>query len=103
MAADLISILDHEDIKNPIIGIGHDWGTFPLSRLAMYYPERFLKYVFVSVPFRPPGSMMDVDAINKATEKELGYPMWEYWNFMTEEGAGKLLGDHVSLESLRGT
>ena len=96
MAADIISILDHEDIKDPIVGIGHDWGTFPLSRLAIYYPERFQKYVFVSVPFRPPGVMMDVHAINEATEKELGYPMCEYWLFFTEDGTGKLLGDHVS-------
>lgn len=94
MAADIIAILDHEDIKTPIVGIGHDWGTFPLSRLATYYPERFQKYAFVSVPYRPPGVMIDVHAINEATEKELGYPMLEYWLFCTEEGTDKLLADH---------
>lgn len=97
MASDIISVLDHENITSPIIGIAHDWGTFLLSRLAVYYPERFLKYVFVSVPFRPPGQIMDVHAINERTEKELGYPMCEYWIFLTEEGTGKLLGEHVSL------
>jgi hypothetical protein len=39
---------------------------------------------------------MDVQAINAATEKELGYPMFDYWYFFTEEGTSKLLGDHVS-------
>ena len=96
MSSNIISILDHEDIKSPIIGIAHDWGTYLLSRLSTYYPERFQKFVFVSVPFRPPGVMMDVHTVNRMTEKELGYPMCEYWLFFTEDDTGKFLGDHVS-------
>jgi pimeloyl-ACP methyl ester carboxylesterase len=96
MSSDIISMLDYEDIKSPIIGIAHDWGTYLLSRLSMYYPERFQKFVFVSVPFRPPGAMMDVHTVNRMTEKELGYPMCEYWLFFTEDDTGKFLGDHVS-------
>ena len=101
MASDIIAILNHEDINSPVIGIAHDWGTYLLSQLAVYYPERFQKYVFLSVPFRPPGIAMDVHAINAATKKELGYPMCAYWLFLTEEGTGKLLGDHVSLGQFR--
>lgn len=96
MAADIISILEHESVASPIIGIAHDWGTYLLSQLATYYSNRFQKFVFISVPFRPPGNMMDVHTVNQVTEKEMGYPMCEYWLFFTENGVGKLLGQHVS-------
>ena len=39
---------------------------------------------------------MDVHTVNRMTEKELGYPMCEYWLFFTEDDTGKFLGDHVS-------
>lgn len=95
MASDIVSILDHDNVISPLIGIAHDWGTYLLSQLAMYFSDRFEKLVFVSVPFRPPGIMMDVHTINKLTEKELGYPMCAYWLFLTENDTGKLLGRHV--------
>ena len=96
MSADIIQILDHERITGKVIAIGHDWGTYLLSQLAFRYPERFEKFVFLSVPYSPPGKAMDVEMINRVTEKSMGFEQFGYWLFLTEDGAGKVIGDHVS-------
>ena len=96
MSSDIIQILDHEKITGKIIAIGHDWGTYLLSQLAMRYEERFEKFVFMSAPYSPPGRAMDVQAINGVTRKSMGFEQFGYWMFLTEDGAGKVIGDHVS-------
>ena len=94
MSADIISILDHEGISGKVIGIAHDWGTYLLSQLAFRYPSRFEKFVFLSVPYSPPGRAMDVADVNKATKKRFGYEQFGYWLFLTEDGAGKVIGEN---------
>ncbi len=94
MSADIISILDHEGVTGRVIGIAHDWGTYLLSQLAFRYPERFEKFVFMSVPYSPPGREMDVEKINQQTRKKLGFEQFGYWLFLTEDGAGKLIGEN---------
>jgi soluble epoxide hydrolase / lipid-phosphate phosphatase len=55
MAKDLIELLDQEGVEK-VVGIGHDWGSLVLARMANYFPERFEAYVFLSVGYRvPPG------------------------------------------------
>jgi soluble epoxide hydrolase/lipid-phosphate phosphatase len=95
MSADIIAILDSEDITGPLIGIAHDWGTYLLSQLAARHQERFDKFVFLSVPFSPPGREMDVEQINRATKEKEGYEQFGYWLFLTQDGAGKIIGEHV--------
>ncbi len=68
MSADIISIMDHENITGKVIGISHDWGTYLMSQLVIYYPYRFEKYVFISAPHSPPGRAMDIHALNKVTK-----------------------------------
>ncbi|KAF4636031.1 hypothetical protein G7Y89_g2058 [Cudoniella acicularis] len=75
MAADIITILDHESLhsaNHEIVAIGHDWGTYLLSQLASRYPKRFSKFVFVSVPFQPPGKGIDITRVNAMTKRALG-------------------------------
>lgn len=94
MSADIIAILDHEKIAGRVIAIGHDWGTYLLSQLASRYPERFEKFVFISVPYSPPGRVMDVEMINKMTKGSMGFEQFGYWLFLTSDGAGKTISDH---------
>jgi soluble epoxide hydrolase/lipid-phosphate phosphatase len=98
MSADIISIMDHENISGKVIGISHDWGTYLMSQLAIYYPERFDKYVFMSAPHSPPGRAMDVHTLNRVTKKKNGYEQFGYWLFFTADRAGKTIGKHVSLK-----
>ena len=37
---------------------------------------------------------MDVAMINKATKRRMGFEQLGYWLFLTEDGAGKVIGDH---------
>lgn len=94
MSADIIAILDHEKITGRVIAIGHDWGTYLLSQLAFRYPERFEKFVFISVPYSTPGRAMDMEKINKATKRSMGFEQLGYWLFLTSDGAGKTISDH---------
>jgi soluble epoxide hydrolase/lipid-phosphate phosphatase len=95
MAADIVSILDNECLTK-VIGISHDWGTYLLSQLATWHEERFVKVVFMSVPFSPPGRKLDVRRINEATKRKYGYEQFGYQVFLASERAGKIIGDHVS-------
>lgn len=92
MAADRISILDHEGLKT-VVGVGHDWGTYLLSQLIIWNPERIERCVFVSVPFHVPGRKTDAKALNEKSKKALGFETLGYWMFLTAPGAGKIIGD----------
>jgi len=90
MAQDLIGFLDAYQIQQ-VIGVGHDWGSSFLSRLACYHPERFSKYAFLDVAYAPPRGRFSVDAVNEQSEKLLGYPVFGYWHFFNEPNAGELM------------
>ncbi|RFU29845.1 hypothetical protein B7463_g6489, partial [Scytalidium lignicola] len=90
MASDIIGILDHENITEQVIGISHDWGTYLLSQLAVYYGSRFRKYVFISSPYSPPGREVNVPAINQQMKSLLGYETMGYWLFFAEEGSDEI-------------
>lgn len=99
MAADMIAILDHEKVRK-VVGISHDWGTYLLSQIASWFPERLEKAVFFSVPFTPPGRGLDVRRINETTRRKKGFEQYGYQIFLASEGAGKIIGDHVSFPYL---
>jgi len=96
MASDIIAILDHEKIAT-VIGIGHDWGTYLLSSLAAWHESRVERLVFLSVGYSPPGKKLDVHGINRVTKEKLGYEIFGYQVFFSSEGAGEIIGRHVSL------
>lgn len=49
------------------------------SRLANYYPERFLAFGFVSVAYIPPSPDLDVGKLCQLTKEVLGYEEFGYW------------------------
>lgn len=91
MAADMISVLDHEGINN-VVGVGHDWGTYLLTHLILWYPERVERCVFVSVAFHVPGRKMDVQALNEMTRKAVGMRHWAIGCFLLLLVLARLLG-----------
>ncbi|KAF5345637.1 hypothetical protein D9758_015147 [Tetrapyrgos nigripes] len=50
---DIIDILDAENIEQAVV-VAHDWGSKTASRLANYFPERFLSYAFLAVGYITP-------------------------------------------------
>jgi soluble epoxide hydrolase / lipid-phosphate phosphatase len=97
MASDLVELLELEKIEN-IHLVGHDWGCFPASRLANYYPKRFLTVTFLDIPYRPPGQTFDLNAVNKITRDTMGFERFGYWYFFDKEEAGKLCAENVSMK-----
>ncbi|PVH73549.1 alpha/beta-hydrolase [Cadophora sp. DSE1049] len=94
MASEIMSIVDHEQISSPLIAIGHDWGTYLLSRLATFHGDRFEKFVFLSVAFGRPGVKVDVNAVNEKMKRRLGYEQLGYQVWFAEEEAGRVIGEN---------
>jgi soluble epoxide hydrolase/lipid-phosphate phosphatase len=98
MAAELNELLEHVKLEK-VHGVAHDWGSFLLSRLATYYPERLLSSSFLATAYREPGKSMNVDPVNVITKQKLGYEMYGYWKFFEREDAAQVVKDHVHLSS----
>lgn len=94
LASHIIELLDHEELGN-VIGVGHDWGSEILSRLAVYYRERFDKFAFVDVGYHAPTGFLDIDAFNAAGLEELGYMPLGYWYFFDRHDASSVIMEHV--------
>ncbi|KAJ7590104.1 alpha/beta-hydrolase [Mycena floridula] len=92
---DLIEILDSEKISKCIV-IGHDRGSKFVSRLANYYPERFIAFAFLAVvntlPSPQPAKFDDFLASTKAIA---GYELFGYWKFFSQKGADTIILDHM--------
>lgn len=54
-------------------------GSWVVSRLANYYPERFLAFAFISVAYGQPSPDLNVDQLNAMTKQVLGYEEFGYW------------------------
>ena len=74
-------------------------GSFLLSRLANYHPERFSAYAFIDHGYGAPGQSLTpavIQHINSSVQAKLGFSIFGYFLFFNEEDAPKLLDEHVS-------
>ncbi|KAH8101073.1 epoxide hydrolase [Cristinia sonorae] len=94
LTKDIVDILDVEGVKQAV-AVGHDWGAFIVSRLANFYPERFLAYATLCVPYVLPDPNYTYEGYVKKFEDLLGFNAIEYWDFFTQEGAAKLMEDKI--------
>ncbi|EKM56413.1 uncharacterized protein PHACADRAFT_118086 [Phanerochaete carnosa HHB-10118-sp] len=91
---DIIDVLDAEKIEG-VIAVGHDWGCQATSRLANYYPERILAYVFFALSFLQVLSPEESQMLQGFLKKQLGYETFGYWSFMSEPDAHEILLAHI--------
>ncbi|KAI5122578.1 hypothetical protein M0805_004795 [Coniferiporia weirii] len=94
MALDIVEILNNEKIGS-VVAVGHDWGSGLTSRLAVYYPERFLAFGFLAVSYTPPNPNFNYEELLATSEKALGYATVGYWSFFSEDDAHKVLEEHL--------
>jgi len=71
-------------------------GSFLMSRLANYFPERFISFAFLDVAYQAPSGPFSVEAINEITEKTCGYPIFGYWYFFNDPDAADMMNRDVS-------
>lgn len=53
MCQDIAEILDQLNLQRVLL-VGHDWGAAVAWRFALWFPERLLGLVTMSVPYFPP-------------------------------------------------
>ncbi|EIN10999.1 alpha/beta-hydrolase [Punctularia strigosozonata HHB-11173 SS5] len=53
LCEDLVALLDHIGVRKAVM-IGHDWGSFTVSRFALWHPDRIIALIQLSVPYTPP-------------------------------------------------
>lgn len=84
MSAHVAAILDAEGLAGrAVVGVGHDLGSWFLSRLCHLLPPRLTLagLVFLDVGYAPPGGRFDVEAINRATaDAATGEERFRYWD-----------------------
>ncbi|KDQ63387.1 hypothetical protein JAAARDRAFT_202842 [Jaapia argillacea MUCL 33604] len=91
---DIVTILDNEDVEKVVV-IGHDWGAKITSRLASYYPDRFLAFAFLAVGYLPPSPNLDIQQMLTQSKELLGYELFGYWNFFSSEGADRIIENNM--------
>ncbi|KAL2420052.1 hypothetical protein ABEF95_004121 [Exophiala dermatitidis] len=96
ISQDVVDILDHEDISDPVFGVGHDWGVTLLSRMEFYHPQRFAKLAFLTIGCSPLGQRFDLDTVNSMCEKMLGHALFGYIEFFTRDpNAVEIINSHL--------
>ncbi|KAJ7156541.1 Alpha/Beta hydrolase protein [Mycena crocata] len=77
MSADVIAIMDKENINSEVYAIGHDWGCALTSGLATFCPLRFAGFAFLAL-----GALA-------------GHECFGYWLWFKEDGTDKMIADHI--------
>ncbi|TCD71072.1 hypothetical protein EIP91_000164 [Steccherinum ochraceum] len=94
LCQDLVDILDAEDVKR-VVAIGHDWGSFVVSRIANYHPDRFAAFANLAVPYSAPNPNMNLEDVVGFMTQVLGYNPYGYWFFFNEDDAGDIMVAHL--------
>lgn len=71
-------------------------GSWITGRLANLYPEHFAAFGFLALSYFAPTPNFDLQQLLTATKETVGYELFGYWEFFSEEGADKLIEKHVS-------
>lgn len=72
-------------------------GAHVVSRFANFFPERFLAYATLSLPYHFPRTDFEVESFMASTREALGYEPFGYWYFFAEEGADKIIEENVRM------
>lgn len=100
MSGHIAAILDAEGLTGTgaggsVVGVGHDLGSWFLSRLYHFYPSRFVGLVFLDVGYAVPGDRFDVEMINRMTKEMTGEERFRYWDFFTDPDGVALMDRNV--------
>ncbi|KAG6876315.1 hypothetical protein C0992_000106 [Termitomyces sp. T32_za158] len=69
-------------------------GSAVVSRLANYYPDRFVAFAFLALGYFPPSSTKFADSYTQTSEI-VGRELFGYWYFLAEEGAPELIEKNI--------
>ncbi|KAI0832677.1 alpha/beta-hydrolase [Trametes gibbosa] len=89
IADDIAALMDFLQLPKAVI-IGHDWGSFMVSRFALWHPDRLLALVLMSVPYVPPSRTYA--SLEQIAEK---VPNWGYHLAFAEKGSSTKIEKHL--------
>ncbi|TFK30773.1 alpha/beta-hydrolase [Coprinopsis marcescibilis] len=93
LAKDLVEIVDAEAVAD-VVAIGHDWGSYVVSRVANHSQDRFRGFSFLAVGYAPPTGVT-VGQLREMTQKGLGYETLGYWEFFSAPEAPEIIKKHI--------
>ncbi|CAF0774546.1 unnamed protein product [Didymodactylos carnosus] len=93
MVNHLISLLDYSSLDKVFV-VSHDWGTLPASRFVLYYPERTLGLVLLSIGYQVPG-MLDFDQALKNSKEFCEFETLGYRQFFDSDEAAKFIESNL--------
>lgn len=94
MCKDIVEILEAETMDR-VIAIGHDLGSKIVSRMANFFPERFIAYAFLAAPYSAPRPMSKIDYTLRMTKKMCGYELCGHLLFYAEDDADQLIENRL--------
>ncbi|KAK3055713.1 hypothetical protein LTR09_003634 [Extremus antarcticus] len=96
MVQDLIDICDAENIRR-VVSIGHDHGSGIAARFYNHAPQRVAGLVMLNVGYQIPEKQQsfDLDTNNDIATRIFGWPILEYWHFLTSPEATRLLNNNL--------
>jgi soluble epoxide hydrolase/lipid-phosphate phosphatase len=70
-------------------------GCSVVSRLGNLYPERMMAFAFLAVGYMRPSPESDISMSLAISKQAFGYELFGYWLFFSEDGADKVIENHV--------
>lgn len=93
MVDHFMALLNHLNLEKVFV-IGHDWGTKPASRIALYQPNRTLGLVLLSVGYPTPGQF-DLDQAVAGSAAYCGFDLLGYWKFFDSDDAASIIENNL--------
>ncbi|KAJ6493064.1 alpha/beta-hydrolase [Mycena sanguinolenta] len=94
LAEDMGDILDAEGFAT-VVAIGHDWGSYLVSRMLHYIPQRISAVAFCDIGYRPAEAGVNSISQSEALKKMIGYDAFAYQRFFIQPDAAAIIEKNI--------
>ncbi|KAJ7474241.1 alpha/beta-hydrolase [Mycena latifolia] len=96
LAQDVVDILDAEGITQ-VVAIGHDWGSYLVSRMINHHPSRIAACAFVTVGYSAPSSVYKEILTQPPglMTQRVGYENFAYMRFFSQPDAADIIEKNI--------
>ncbi|KAJ7212991.1 alpha/beta-hydrolase [Mycena pura] len=93
LAEDMADILDAEGVTQ-VVAIGHDWGSYLVSRFLQYFPQRISACAFFAVGYLPSEGVNRM-SLHEQIKQMLGYDAFAYQRFFIQPDAAAVIEKNI--------
>ncbi|KAJ6476950.1 alpha/beta-hydrolase [Mycena sanguinolenta] len=94
LAEDMGDILDAEAVAT-VVAVGHDWGSYLVSRMLQYIPQRVSAVAFCDVGYLPSEPGINFHSQSEALKKMIGYDAFAYQRFFIQPDAAEIIEKNI--------